>query len=297
MAKGVFLHRLDSIYEDRPESQYQFPANYLTRAQQCVGDWIIYLEPTKAGNRGYHAVAKVQTIIPDPSQNGMYIAVMEAGTYLDFDRNVPFRDVDGYPERSILNDAGRISGRAQAAMRPVPAADFNRIVARGLLDQDELLPRIGAYPDDRFREEAAPFIFEQERDRVPLLTNRVVRDRVFRSKVLHAYDSTCAFTGLKFINGGGRAEAEAAHIRPVEADGPDIVNNGIALSGTVHWMFDRGLLSLTDDLEILVSPGVNDQDGITQLLNETGRAKLPIAAHMRPHPRFLEWHRTHCYKG
>lgn len=54
---------------------------------------------------------------------------------------------------------------------------------------------------------------------------------------------------MKLINGGGRAEAEAAHIRSVEANGPDIVSNGLALSGTAHWMFDRGLLSLTDDLE------------------------------------------------
>lgn len=297
MAKGVFLHRSDSIYDDRPDSQYQFPAIYLSRAKQCIGDWVIYLEPTKAGNRGYHAVAKVQTIIPDPSDNGMYIAVMEAGTYLDFDHNVPFRNDDGYPERSLLNEAGRLSQKMRSSIRPIPDADFNRIVARGLLDQDELLPRVGAYPDDHFREHAAPFIVEQERDRVPLLTNRIVRDRVFRSKVLHAYDSTCAFTGLKFINGGGRAEAEAAHIRPVEEDGPDIVCNGIALSGTVHWMFDRGLLSLTDELEILVSSGVNDQDGIRQLLNQSGRAKPPIAPYMRPHPRFLQWHRTNCYKG
>ncbi|WP_368855610.1 HNH endonuclease, partial [Klebsiella aerogenes] len=51
----------------------------------------------------------------------------------------------------------------------------------------------------------------------------------------------------------GRAEVAAAHIRPVEANGPDIINNGVALSGTAHWMFDRGLFSLADNLEILIS--------------------------------------------
>jgi putative restriction endonuclease len=30
----------------------------------------------------------------------------------------------------------------------------------------------------------------------------------------------------------------------VEARGPDTEVNGIALSGTVHWMFDRGLTEL-----------------------------------------------------
>ena len=94
------------------------------------------------------------------------------------------------------------------------------------------------------------------------LTSRVVRDRVFRRTVLRAYDERCAVSGLKLINGGGRAEVQAAHIRPVEADGPDIVSNGLALSGTAHWMFDRGLISLADDLTILVSRQVNDLSSV-----------------------------------
>jgi putative restriction endonuclease len=297
MTKGVFLHKADSVYDDEPDTQYQFPKRYLHDAQKCVGDWIIYRQPSKSGSRGYHALAMVERIIPDPAQEGMYVALIQQGSYLDFDRDVPLRDFDGYVERGILRDDGRFSIRAQWSIRTLSDADFNRIISRGLQDQDDLLPRTGTYTPSHVREEPTPFLFEQERDRVPLLTNRIVRDRVFRSKVLHAYDSTCAFTGLKFINGGGRAEAEAAHIRPVEHNGPDRVNNGIALSGTVHWMFDRGLLSLTNDLEILVSRGVNDQDGIRQLINQSGRAKLPVEAYMRPHPRFLQWHRENCFKG
>ncbi|MGH6673150.1 MAG: HNH endonuclease [Xanthobacteraceae bacterium] len=43
-------------------------------------------------------------------------------------------------------------------------------------------------------------------------------------------------TGLQIINGGGRAEVQAAHIRPVAAGGFDSVRNGLALSGTIHWI-------------------------------------------------------------
>jgi putative restriction endonuclease len=128
------------------------------------------------------------------------------------------------------------------------------------------------------------------------LTSRVIRDRVFRRIVLRAYDQRCAVTGLKLINGGGRAEVAAAHIRPVEANGPDILTNGIALSGTAHWMFDRGLISLADDLEILVSRQVNDQDGVRGMINRTGRALTPQRVSERPHPHFLEWHRQQCFK-
>jgi putative restriction endonuclease len=49
-------------------------------------------------------------------------------------------------------------------------------------------------------------------------------------------------SGLQLINGGSRAEVDAAHIRLVEASGPDITSNGMALSGAAHWMFDRGLI-------------------------------------------------------
>jgi putative restriction endonuclease len=59
------------------------------------------------------------------------------------------------------------------------------------------------------------------------------------------------------INGKGRPEVEAAHIMPVEENGPVSVQNGIALSGTVHWMFDRGLLSMDDDYTILRSHQLN----------------------------------------
>ena len=56
MAKGIFLYREDSPYEDRPWAVYQFPDQYLSRAAQMVGDWVMYMEPVKAGRKGYHAV-------------------------------------------------------------------------------------------------------------------------------------------------------------------------------------------------------------------------------------------------
>ena len=291
MAKGVFLIRADSIYDDRPEESYQFPSQYLSRAAQFVDDWVIYFEPVKAGRRGYHAVAKVERIVPDPSTAGMYRALIEPGSYLPLEHEVPFRVGDKVVEQGVLNDQGRISGRAQSAVRPLSDSDFNRIVGLGLPDQIEPV----AGPSMGVAEEQLPF--DAPRDREILLSSRIVRDRVFRTKVLEAYGCQCALTGFKFINGGGRAEAQAAHIKPVEADGPDIVTNGIALSGTIHWMFDRGLLSLADDLTILLSKLINDIDGAKKIINQSGRATLPINPAVRPHPRYLEWHRANCFKG
>jgi putative restriction endonuclease len=297
MPFGVFIHRTDSIYDDSPAERYQFPGQYLGRAKTCVGDWIIYYEPRRAAEtRGYFAVAKVQQIIPDPSKDSMYIAVIEPGSYLEFVKAVPFKDRNGLAERGLLNEEGRISGRAQAAVRPISPQDFNRITELGLLEAEEVLPRSTQTEVGGLSEQQMPFLYEQERERMAYFGSRIVRDRIFRRIVLNAYGERCAFTGLKLINGGGRAEAEAAHIRPVEASGPDIVTNGIALSGTAHWMFDRGLLALADDLRILMSRHVNDSAGVAALINKSGYAGAPMRAADRPHPHFLRWHRENRFK-
>ncbi|MGI8999585.1 MAG: HNH endonuclease [Candidatus Limnocylindria bacterium] len=296
MTKGIFLYREDSIYEDRPWEVYQFPAVYHSRAEQVIGDWVIFMEPVKAGRKGYHAVAKVDQITPDTRNPGMFLAIIDPTSYLDFDHNVPFQERGDYPERSVLNEAGRVSGRAQAAVRTVPVADFNRIVGLGLDTHEELLPRSdAAITTASVAEVQLPY--ELEQDRVQMLTRRTVRDRVFRTRVLKAYDRRCAFTGFQFINGGGRAEVEAAHIKSVGEKGPDVVQNGLALSGTVHWMFDRGLLTVADDRRILLSNHINDVDGVRKILDRSGRARFPENPNDRPDRQFLAWHRERCFKG
>lgn len=302
MGFGVFIHRADSIYDDSPAEKYQFPKQYFSRASDFVGDWVLYYEPVKvAGSRGYYAAARVERIVPDPTADGMYLAIIEQGSYLEFPNAVPFADSHGVIEKGLLNEFGRISGRAQAAVRPISPQDFDSILVRGLEETGSLLPRTGAHeivPDtlSQFDESQANFVYEVERERLEIMTTRVVRDRVFRRVVLRAYDERCAVTGLKLINGGGRAEVAAAHIRPVEANGPDIINNGIALSGTAHWMFDRGLITVSDDLQILVSRHVNDREGVDSLINRTGRLIGPLEIRDRPHPSFLRWHRDNCFK-
>jgi len=217
MGFGVLIHRHDSIYDDSPAERYQFPSQYLRRVEACIGDWIIYYEPSKvAETRGYFAIARIQQVIPDPSASGMYLALIEPGSYLDFANPVSFNGPDGPVERGVLNEQGRISGRAQSAVRPISPGDFNRICELGFAENAPLLPR----RDDDVRpldlnETQEPFHYEEQRDRVSLTVSRVLRDRVFRRIVLHAYDERCAVTGLKLINGMGRAEVAAAHIRPV----------------------------------------------------------------------------------
>lgn len=297
--KGVFVVGSHSIYEDEPERFYRFGPQWLTAASRIAGNWIVYQEPRRAGKRGYYAVAKVDRIISDPANADMYLALIEAGSFLEFGRDVPFRVQNQNVERGLLNSDGRLNnGRAVQSVRSLSDDDFNRIVDFGLVEADDILPRIDEAKDEIVVE------LQEERDvwlgpidRETMLVSRTVRNRQFRNRVLGAYDATCALTGMKLINGGGRAETQAAHIMSVEAGGPDVVSNGLALSGTVHWMFDRGLISLSDDGDILLSHKINDLEGVERLIFKDRKARLPRSTLDRPHARYLQWHRTECFYG
>jgi putative restriction endonuclease len=295
-SKCVFVIGSHSIYKDEPDRFYRFPPRWLNAAARSVGQWILYQEPRRAGPRGYYAAARVEEIIRDPDDASMFLALIEPGSYLEFGRDVPFQ-LDGQAvERGLLDADGRLNnGRAIQSIRPMSDADFNRIIGLGLIDEDELLPREGenAFEPERVHDSQMqePFLGPVERETV--LTSRKVRDRQFRKRVLDAYECRCALTGMRLINGGGRAEVQAAHIMSVEAGGPDTEVNGIALSGTVHWMFDRGLIALSDGGDILLSSKINDVAGVEKLIYPDRLARLPGNDSLRPHARFLAWHREY----
>jgi putative restriction endonuclease len=132
MSFGVFIHKTDSIYDDVPSVQYQFPKQYLSRAKTFEGGWVVYYEPKKVKQtKGYFAVAHVQEIIPDPKQEGMYLAIITPNSYLDFGNPVEFNSDGKLIEKGLYNDQGKISGRAQAAVREISSVDFKAIIDAG----------------------------------------------------------------------------------------------------------------------------------------------------------------------
>ena len=293
MTKLILMHKAGSIYEDVPESHYDFPKTYLKAVEEAVGDWVIYYEPVKAGPRGYFAVAKLSQVIPKPGVEGRYLALVEPGTYLEFDRDVP-RLEGGRPLEATLMEADgtpKKGGAVQLAVRRVSDADFAQIVKRGLPQDLEEIEAHRYEPRREIDTEAAIF----ERPVLERLTRRAYRDVAFRRKVREAYDYRCAMSGLRLRNGGGRPEVQAAHIRPVDRQGSDSVRNGLALSGTLHWMFDRGLVSVADDLSILVSRNKVPREVVDRLLVPDGRLRLPEDPRDAPHPHNLAWHRENVF--
>ncbi len=279
MAKVVLTSRPGSRYDDEPGVRYHFPQTYLKAVQAARGDWVVYYEPRRDGGRqAYVAVARLNEVIPDPQTPGHYYAYLR--DYLEFPDPVPFRE-GGACYESALDNGGRTNlGAFQRAVRRLPEAEFQRIVSRGLgLVQQAMLAGEAPAPDRSLEYQ---------------LTRRAVRDPAFSQVVRRAYNATCALTGIRMVNGGNAAEMEAAHIKPVEALGPDSVRNGIALSRTIHWLFDRGYVSLEDDGAVLISPrGIPDP--LRGLLLR--RAVFPDQQVEQPHAAFLRWHREQRYKS
>ncbi|GGE44369.1 restriction endonuclease [Primorskyibacter flagellatus] len=295
MVKLVLLHKADSIYEDEPDVVYDFPRSYLKAVEEAVGDWVVYYEPVKAGPRGYFGVAKISRVIPKPGVEGRFLALIEPGSFLPFDSEVP-RLADGRPlEASLTEPDGtpKKGGSVQLAVRRLPEADFARIVNLGLPQE---LERIEATRYDPQLAELAEGAELFERPVLERLTRRPYREVAFRRKVREAYGYRCAMSGLHLRNGGGRPEVQAAHIRPVERQGSDSVRNGLALSGTLHWMFDRGLISVADDCEtILVSRNKVPGDVVGRLLAPDGKLLKPEDPRNAPHPENLRWHRENVF--
>ena len=77
----------------------------------------------------------------------------------------------------------------------------------------------------------------------------------FRDFVLTGYGYKCAVTN-KVIFYKTFYNLEAAHIWPKSHKGNYMPNNGLALSRDVHWAFDKGFFTITEDYLIQVHPDV-----------------------------------------
>jgi putative restriction endonuclease len=97
----------------------------------------------------------------------------------------------------------------------------------------------------------------------------VLRSAAFKRKVPELYAHRCAITGLQVRNMRGPSLIDACHIVPWADTFNDTITNGIALCPNMHRAFDRGLISVADDLTVLVSPDLRE--------NESSHAIRPFA--------------------
>ena len=299
--KGIFDTRPNTQYDDDVRLRYHFPSSYLSTAKKLVDDWIIYREPKRGkGRMSYIAVARVDRVEPDPSDGSHYYAYVS--DYLEFDKLVPLQNEGQYYEQLLNSVAGVGAALRGRSIRAISDGEFGTIVCAGLakaVTKENPLRR--EHGDSEDLRNLQDFVDsppqDKEREIAQMLVNRPFRDRAFRQSVVSAYKETCAVTRLRIVNGGGRAEVQAAHIQPVEDGGPDIVQNGIALSATCHWLFDRHLISITDEYSLLVAHNRVPREFQDLFAKQRKRIHLPEEETKWPGPEFLARHRDKFQGG
>jgi len=302
MAKAVFQLKPESIYDDLPEERYHFPQMYFNDVNQSIGDLIIYYEPSrlrksrsrKGGRSSYFAVAQIAEVIKDLRIPNHYYAIIKSGSYLEFPEAVPFREGSFFYESKLRKKDGTLNkGASGRSVRCIPDNEFDLILKRAFgktINASETTEDIESY-----------LVFEEvketyDRPFADCVISKPFRDQAFRDVIRKAYNSTCAITGMKIINGHGNCEIDAAHIKPVSHFGPDSPRNGIALSKTIHWLFDRGLMSLEDDGRFLLADKYIPNE-VKVLMNRDSYARLPELPQFRPHVTYLHFHREHIFIG
>lgn len=129
-----------------------------------------------------------------------------------------------------------------------------------------------------------------------VMTEQRVKQNFFRRAVLSSYNEKCCITGIS-----DKRLLVASHIVPWSKDTQNRLNprNGLSLSCLHDKAFDRGLISLSDQYEVILSREIKKSKDEYLVLNFHCFEGRPIVLPERFYPaqEFLERHRTEIFIG
>jgi putative restriction endonuclease len=130
-------------------------------------------------------------------------------------------------------------------------------------------------------------------------TEVAVRPRLgqgaFRVLLTDLYKRRCAITGESTL-----PALEAAHIVPYAEHGTHEIQNGLLLRADFHKLFDMGLVGVTPDLKIRISPRIRNEwfNGKAYYrLDGEPLSVLPDNPRDKPDPDRLAWHIHHVFQA
>lgn len=123
-----------------------------------------------------------------------------------------------------------------------------------------------------------------------------IGQRFFRRAVINAYGGKCCISGLSATN-----LLIASHIVPWKVDKVNRLNpsNGLLLSALHDRAFDRGLITIGEELQVIVSRqhrSLSD-DFFKSAIQRFEGQQLARPSRFEPRQDFLAYHRTHVFMG
>jgi putative restriction endonuclease len=117
----------------------------------------------------------------------------------------------------------------------------------------------------------------------------------FRDTILSNYEETCCITGLRI-----RECLVAGHIIPwsvserLRAD----PRNGLCLSATFDRLFDRGLMTISEDFKVIVSSALRNlgDKRINDIVCRYHGSPMLQPRRFMPLEAHLQWHRSNVYR-
>ena len=143
------------------------------------------------------------------------------------------------------------------------------------------------------REQEDDQLYPEGKTREAIVRTRV-NQGLFRAAVLAAYDSTCCITGIS-VN----ALLCASHLVPSSQDKKNKANprNGLCLNAIHDRAFDRGLLTITLDYEVMISPRIRAMKGkgLETFIHKYDHARIKVPNRFAPGRSFLQFHQEHIF--
>ena len=119
-----------------------------------------------------------------------------------------------------------------------------------------------------------------------------IRGGLFKREIPKIYNNACAISGLRIDATINVSMVDACHIVPFSQGYDDTLTNGIALCPNLHRAFDRGLISISDNYEVVVNNNFVENESIYNLSQFAGKQiLLPINPYFRPALENLSQHR------
>jgi putative restriction endonuclease len=128
---------------------------------------------------------------------------------------------------------------------------------------------------------------------------RKIRDSGFRKTIVNLYQHRCALCGIRMLTPEGHTIVDAAHVKPWKDSFDDRPTNGMALCKLCHWSFDKGLMSVGKEYEVLVSKRVSVEKNYPgHILTLTDRPIFtPEKEKFYPAQDNLNWHRRNTFRS